>query len=151
MTRPQHRTRPSLVPELIVADLPASLAFWRDLIGFRVLYDRPEHGFAYLALTHADCIPAEVMLEQHSTSDRSFETGPLDRPLGRGINFQIEVDAIAPILARLHAASWPLFLPAEEKWYRDGAVEHGQRQFLVQDPDGYLLRLAETLGTRPRA
>ncbi len=143
--------RPLLVPELIVADLRQSLAFWCGLIGFKVLYDRPEHGFAYLALAHADCIPAEVMLEQHDTADRSWVTGALDRPLGRGINFQIEVDAIAPILARLEAAAWKLFLAPEEKWYRDGAQEHGQRQFLVQDPDGYLLRLAETLGTRPRA
>lgn len=140
------RPKPSLVPELIVADLRASLAFWCDLVGFAVLYDRPEHGFAYLTRG-----TAEVMLEQHDTAERSWVTAPLDRPLGRGINFQIEVDAIAPILARLHAASWPLFLAPEEKWYRDGMVEHGQRQFLVQDSDGYLLRLAESLGTRPRA
>jgi catechol 2,3-dioxygenase-like lactoylglutathione lyase family enzyme len=133
-----------LVPELIVADLAASLRFWCGLVGFRIRYDRPEHGFAYL-----ECRGAEVMLEQHDTAARTWETGPLDRPLGRGINFQIDVDELAPILARLHAAGWALFLAPEEKWYRAGAIEHGQRQFLVQDPDGYLLRLAESLGERP--
>jgi hypothetical protein len=29
-----------------------------------------------------------------------------------------------------------------------GARHSGQRQFLVQDPDGYLLRFAEPLGER---
>jgi hypothetical protein len=62
---------------------------------------------------------------------------------------QIEVPALAPILERLAAAGWPLFMAPEEKWYRSGAVESGQRQILVQDPDGYLLRLAEGLGVRP--
>jgi hypothetical protein len=36
----------------------------------------------------------------------------------------------------------------EEKWYRTGARETGVRQFLVQDPDGYLLRLQQRLGER---
>lgn len=133
-----------LVPELIVADLAASLGFWCGLIGFRVRFDRPEHGFAYLERDGA-----EVMLEQHDTAARTWETGKLDRPLGRGINFQIDVDAVAPILTRLRDAGVALFLAPEEKWYRAGTVEHGQRQFLVQDPDGYLLRLAEYLGERP--
>lgn len=135
-----------LVPELLVADLPRSLAFWRDLIGFTVLFDRPEEGFAYL-----DLDGAQVMLEERSPDRRNWVTGPLDPPLGRGLNLQIEVPAVAPILDRLAAAAWPLFLGPEEKWYRTGAVESGQRQFLVQDPDGYLLRLAEVLGERPIA
>lgn len=41
---------PSLVPELAVTDCDVSARFWRDLLGFEVLYDRPEEGFAYLAL-----------------------------------------------------------------------------------------------------
>jgi hypothetical protein len=38
-----------------------------------------------------------------------------------------------------------------EKWYRAGDRELGQRQFLVQDPDGYLLRFCQDLGERERA
>lgn len=40
-------------------------------------------------------------------------------------------------------------MECEEAWYRKGDFEVGQRQFLVQDPDGYLLRLVEGLGERP--
>ena len=133
-----------LTPELLITDLAASLRFWVDLIGFRIAYDRPEDGFAYL-----DLDGAQVMLETRNPASRQWLTGPLEAPLGRGINFEIGVPAVEPILNRLEAAGWPLFMAVEDKWYRAGDVEVGQRQFLVQDPDGYLLRLAATLGERP--
>ncbi|KTS35622.1 glyoxalase [Methylobacterium indicum] len=139
-------THATLVPELVVADLATSLRFWVDLIGFRIAYDRPESRFAYL-----DCDGAQVMLDQYNPSARHWLTGPMDRPLGRGINLQIEVAAVEPILGRLDAAAWPLFMAVENAWYRAGAIEVGQRQFLVQDPDGYLLRLGAKLGERPVA
>lgn len=88
------------------------------------------------------------MLEQVDDDERTWLTGPLDPPFGRGINFQIEVAAIDPIVKRLRQASWPLFLEPEERWYRMAELEVGQRQFLVQDPDGYLVRLAEHVGER---
>lgn len=132
-----------LVPELVVADLEASLRFWRGLIGFSVAYDRPEAGFAYL-----DLDGAQIMLKYRAPEDYQWMTGPLEAPRGRGINFQIEVRAVQPILDRLARANWPLFMAPEEAWYRAGEVEVGQRQFLVMDPDGYLLRPAEYLGER---
>jgi catechol 2,3-dioxygenase-like lactoylglutathione lyase family enzyme len=131
-----------LVPELNVTDIAVSLRFWRDLLGFTVLYDRPEQGFAYLAREGA-----EVMLER--LDETSWHVGEMARPFGRGINLQIGVSAIQPMLDALAAADWPLYLPPRERWYRAGDQETGQRQFLVQDPDGYLLRFAESLGQRP--
>lgn len=139
----QTLDRAVLVPELIVSSLDRSLVFWRDLIGFRIAYARPEQGFAYL-----DLGGAQIMLEEFGKADRHWVTGKLAAPRGRGVNFQIAVDNIDGTLARLKAADWPLFMQPEEKWYRTGGVETGQRQFLVQDPDGYLLRLAVGLGER---
>jgi hypothetical protein len=75
--------------------------------------------------------------------------GPLERPLGRGLNLQITVATLAPVLAGLAALDWPLFRDVHEVWYRAGAIEVGVRQGLVQDPDGYLVRVCESLGTRP--
>jgi len=37
----------------------------------------------------------------------------------------------------------------EEKWYRTGDTMGGNRQFLIQDPDGYLLRFFTHLGDKP--
>ena len=73
----------------------------------------------------------------------------MERPLGRGINFQIHVDSIALVLTSLAAVGWPLFRSPEDAWYRVGDLETGVREFLVQDPDGYLLLFAEGLGRRP--
>ena len=131
-----------MVPELLVSDLDASLRFWCDLCGFAVAYDRPEDRFAYL-----DRAGRQVMLEE-LMPERRWVTALLEQPFGRGINFQITIDDVAPILASLDAAGWPLFLESEETWYRVGSSETGVRQFLVQDPDGYLIRFSQSLGLR---
>ena len=127
---------------VIVSDVAKSQAFWVGMIGFEVMYARPEEGFVYLNLAGA-----HIMLEQ--AQPEQWLPAPLQHPFGNGINVQIEVPATTPILARLGEHDWPLFAPLEERWYQADAVEHGQRQFLVQDPDGYLLRLVEVLGNRP--
>jgi hypothetical protein len=48
----------------------------------------------------------------------------------------------------LELANIPLYLPLEEKWYRRDGTEVGNRQFVVADPDGYLVRPFEDLGER---
>ena len=130
-----------LVPELKVSDFARSLAFYVDLAGFSILYDRPEFEFAYLSLGGA-----ELMIEQ---DDGMWRTGPLEHPYGRGINLQIEVSDVEAIYRRFVARGHPIMVPLETRWYRRDDVYLGQKQFLVQDPDGYLLRFGEDLGARP--
>ena len=133
----------AFVPELDVSELAASLGFWCDLLGFGIAYDRPAARFACLARG-----PIQVMLcERNGNSD----VGELSRPFGRGVNFQMMVGVLAPILDALEAAHWPLFRQPSEAWYRAGHRERGQREFLVQDPDGYLLRFAQDIGMRAPA
>lgn len=134
---------PALVPELLVTDTRRSLEFWCGLCGFRIDYQRPEEGFAYLSRGSA-----HLMLEQRGIG-RNWITGPWELPLGRGINFQISVPALDPILTALRDAEHPLFQPPETKWYRVGEQEEvGVRQFLVSDPDGYLIRFQTSMGRR---
>ncbi len=129
-----------LVPEFLVENLQISLAFWCKHIGFAVAYDRPEENFAYL-----DRDGAQVMLEQVDPAQRQWITGELTRPLGRGVNFQIEISNLNSVFNALREARWPLNMEPEVKRYRVGSTQVTQRQFLVQDPDGYLLRLCETV------
>jgi catechol 2,3-dioxygenase-like lactoylglutathione lyase family enzyme len=133
-----------LVPELICSDLPRSLRFYTELAGFRVLYERPEERFAFL-----DRDGAQLMLEQ--PTGRAFVAGELAHPYGRGMNLQIEVSDVDALCARLAASGARIHLPLEEKWYRRGDVELGNRQLVVEDPDGYLLRFFEDLGERELA
>lgn len=133
-----------LVPELAVSDWRTSRAFYCDLIGFEVTYERPEEGFSFLTLGDA-----QLMIDQIGLG-RTFELaeGLLDPPFGRGLNLQIRVPQVRSILDRLEAVGLSLYLPLEEKWYRHRDHEVGNRQFVVPDPDGYLLRLFEDPGMR---
>jgi len=135
---------PLLVPELICSDLQQSRAFYVDLLGFRVLYDRPEDRFAYL-----DRGGAELMLEQPFLQDRLWPRAPLEPPYGRGLNLQVRVEDVEKLHAAVVAAGLSTFLPLEERWYRRDDTKIGVRQFVVQDPDGYLIRLQQCLDTRP--
>ena len=74
----------ALVPELIVTDLEKSYYFWVNILGFSVKYQRTEEKFMYLELNGA-----QFMLEE--LQDDQWVTGELNYPLGRGINFQLEV------------------------------------------------------------
>ena len=129
-----------LVPELDVFDLEQSQNFWCDVLGFQIAYQRPESRFMYIELQGS-----QLMLKQN---DGNWETADLQRPLGRGINFQMFVDSVEPLLDSLENANWPLFRECHDAWYPIAGTERGNRQFLVQDPDGYLLRFAQDLGKR---
>ena len=118
--------------------MAVSLDFHTRLVGAEVAYSRP--GFAYLELG-----AAQWMLEQGPSY---WETGPPDLPMGRGINFQIEIADVDALAERMAQANVCLFRPVAENWYRADTLERGQRELLVQDPDGYLLRFAKMLGER---
>ena len=81
---------------------------------------------------------------------RSFDAGhlPDGYPFGKGLNVQICVSSVAPLVEALSRHGHDLFLPVEEKWYRIGTEQRGHRQFVVADPDGYLLRFYQDLGLR---
>jgi catechol 2,3-dioxygenase-like lactoylglutathione lyase family enzyme len=136
---------PLIVPELLCTDLNATKAFYIDPLGFSVTYERPEETFAYLTREGVD-----LMFEQVDGPGRRWLTGRLERPFGRGINLQIEARDVAGLFARVSAARpGSVYLPLEEKAYRCGTVWRANRQFLVQDPDGYLLRFAESTDPSP--
>ena len=135
---------PKVVPELQVRDFARSFDFYTGVLGFAVRYARPEDRFAYLNLDGA-----HLMIEEIAGGPRCWLTGPMEPPFGRGINLQIEVSDVDALCARVRAAGLKLFWEMEERWYRRNEEEVGNRQFLVQDPDGYLLRFFTDLGARP--
>jgi len=133
----------SLIPELSISDFEKSVEFYTKILGFTIEYQRVEEGFAYLSLGEA-----QIMIDQIGKT-RTWKTGDFELPLGRGVNFQIKViENIDSMIERLNQNNIELFMEPEEKWYRKDDYEVGNKQFLVQDPDGYLLRFFEDVGTR---
>ena len=133
-----------LVCELLVDDLAVSRAFWEGALGFEVAYQRPEQAFVYLERRDG----AHIMLCQRSGN---WETAALERPYGRGVMVQVYVDELYDILAALNRTGRPLYAGPREVWRRWGDREGGKREIVVQDPDGYLVMLAQDLGERPLA
>ena len=126
------------IPELSVTNLNNSLNFYKT-IGFKIEYDRPEDKFAFLSLGEI-----QFMLQEISENDK-WDVGQLSYPFGNGINFQLEVDNVDKIYKSLKDNNYKIAFEFEENWYRKDDKWLGNREFLVQDPDGYLLRFCEDI------
>jgi catechol 2,3-dioxygenase-like lactoylglutathione lyase family enzyme len=130
-----------LIPELSVSHFETSLSFYTQVLGFRIDFERPEHQFAFLSYQGS-----QLMIEQENPT---WQTGRLEYPYGRGINLAMLVEDIDVLLQSLREQGYPLLVEPEERWYRQHQVFLGRREFLVMDPDGYLLRFAQPLGEKP--
>lgn len=125
----------SLIPELSVADIDRTKHFYIDVLGFSICYEREENRFVFVALEDN-----QMMLEQ---LNGHWNTGKLEYPFGRGINFEMSVSDVDSIYKRIIEAGINPFVEMESVTYRTGESELTQKQFLVLDPDGYLLRFVE--------
>ena len=129
------------IPELSVTDLNKSLNFYKT-IGFNIEYERPENKFVFIS--YGDI---QFMLQEISNNDK-WQIAPLSYPFGNGINFQLEVINVTQIYNNLKANNYKIAFEIEENWYRQNNKLLGNKEFLVQDPDGYLLRFSEDLGQK---
>ena len=130
----------ALIPELRTSDFDKSLEFYTEILGFKLEYERKESKFAFLSLGGT-----QLMIEQNT---QEWNTGELKYPYGRGIHLQITVRSIKPLLDSLKKFHYPLYVKQFEKWYKVKDKSYGLKQFLVKDPDGYLLRFVESSGTK---
>ena len=129
-----------MIPELDVFDLEKSLEFYTKYIGFNIVYSREEDKFAFLQMEKV-----QLMLQEIDFENNKWQVATLKYPLGNGINFQIDVTNINEIYGRLVENNYNIFVEMEEHWYRKDNVLLGCKEFLVQDPNGYLLRFSEDL------
>ncbi|KPQ24506.1 MULTISPECIES: hypothetical protein [unclassified Halomonas] len=106
---PEEPNWNALVPEFTVEQIEVSLRFY-TIAGFSIRFQRDDPQFAYLELGHA-----QLMLEQQH--ERGWNVIPLDRPLGRGINFQIEVPDVDTVHSALVAAGVTIFREVKDTWY----------------------------------
>ncbi len=139
--------RPLLVPELLVTDIQQSLNFYTKILGFGIYAERKEEGFAevfladvHIMLDHTAALHAVTDLE--FVTNRQWRTAEMQYPFGRGINLEITIPDINLIYSSLQNNNYPIKFPMEEKSYRVNNQLQGVKQFLVLDPDGYLLRFA---------
>lgn len=131
-----------LVPELTVSEFAGSIRFYTDVLGFEVMFSRP--GFVYMEFEGS-----QFMLEEFHSD--GWNVAGLEKPYGRGVNFQIECSDAHGLRRRLSDSGHTLYREVEDVWRETGDIVTGSREFLVRDPDGYLLRFSEHLGERDPA
>jgi len=122
----------SVTPNLVCRDLAASLAFYRDVLGFTInmsVPDAPPYVFVGL---QRDGVP--VFLNDVKAAVEDFPSMAATPPGGTATMFFIVTDVDA-----LHAAVAPkatVVMPLKTQFY-------GMREFAVTDPDGHLITFAQ--------
>jgi uncharacterized glyoxalase superfamily protein PhnB len=121
-----------LTPNLVVADVDRSLAFYRDVLGFAVQVTVPDAGpFVFAAVTHGN---VEVFLNARDAAVAEYPAFS-DRPVGGTLTLFMEVTGVAGAYEAL-GPRVTVVMPLEKKWY-------GSTEFAFLDPDGYVITFAE--------
>ena len=121
-----------MIPELSVFDIEQTKRFYNDL-GFKIEYERPEEKFVFMSFQDS-----QFMFEQ--IHDNGWNIGELIYPLGRGINFSIAVDNIEGLYKLVKTLNLKIYRELNRSIYQVNGTEETQTEFLIQDPNGYLLR-----------
>lgn len=121
-----------LVPELSVFDIIQTKNFYKEL-GFKIEYERPEENFVFMSFQDS-----QFMFEQ--IHDDGWNIGELTYPLGRGINFSIAVDDVEKLYLSVKEKELNVYRELTNSSYQVNGKEEAQLEFLIQDPNGYLLR-----------
>lgn len=121
----------SLIPELSVSNIDISREFYLS-IGFEIKYEREEDKFCFLQLENN-----QIMIQEKNDN---WNTSILEYPYGRGINLSMSVSDVDNMYNKLKEKNIKFFIDLEIHEYRvDNKISY-DKEFLIQDPDGYLLR-----------
>lgn len=123
-----------LIPELSVSDIEKSRAFYLSL-GFQVVYERREDKFCFLELDGNQLMIEEV--------NDHWNTATLEYPYGRGVNFSMELSDLDKMYRNVKENNYPIFRDMKVDEYRVDDKIYRDREFLIQDLDGYLLRFVD--------
>ncbi|HLG56938.1 MAG TPA: VOC family protein [Vicinamibacterales bacterium] len=128
---PHHLKK--LTPNLIVADVERSLAFYRDVLGFTLITTVPDVSPYVFAILQSGDVSVFV-----NAPGPAFEEYPAlkGRALGGTLTLFIDVEDVRGSYAALKDRL-EIVMPIEKKWY-------GPTEFAFLDPDGYIITFAQT-------
>jgi uncharacterized glyoxalase superfamily protein PhnB len=126
--QPESFRAVSLQASLTVKDLKASVAWYRDAIGFTMDKEHERNGRVVAVALKAGAV--RILLNQDDGAKG------LDRPKGEGFSLMLTTtQSVDELAKRIKAAGHALASePADMPW--------GVRAFRVQDPDGFRFAIA---------
>jgi uncharacterized glyoxalase superfamily protein PhnB len=129
-----------VTPNLVVADVERSVAFYRDVLGFSVTATVPDASpFAFAMMQRDD---VSVFLNSHESVKEHPALAA--RAIG-GTNtlfIVLEAQDVKGGIDALFASIAPrarLFMGLKDQFY-------GMREFGIEDPDGYVIFFAQRIG-----
>jgi catechol 2,3-dioxygenase-like lactoylglutathione lyase family enzyme len=122
-----------LIPELAVFDINETKDFYINILGFKLEYERVDENFVFLSFEDSQFMFEEI-------HEEGWNIGELTYPLGRGINFSIEVKDINKLYGEIKSHNITLYRELMVNNYQAENETIEQKEFLIQDPNGYLLR-----------
>ena len=121
-----------LTPNLLVASVERSLAFYVDTLGFERGMTVPDASpFAFAAVTSG---AVEIFFNDAAGAVKEYP-GFAGKPIGATGTLFIEVEAVDALHDRL-APTVKILMPIVTQFY-------GMREFAIADPDGYVITFAE--------
>jgi catechol 2,3-dioxygenase-like lactoylglutathione lyase family enzyme len=121
-----------LTPNLLVANVERSLAFYTEILGFERGMTVPEQSpFVFAQVTSGSI---EIFLNDAAGAVKEYPV-LAGKPLGTSGTMFVEVEGIRALHAEL-APKVTIVMPLITQWY-------GTMEFVIADPDGYLITFAE--------
>ncbi len=127
-----------LTPNLIVANVQRSVAFYVDVLGFSegtTVPDAPPYVFASVVSGSL-----EIFFNEHDTATKEYPAFS-GKPIGMTGTMFLEVRNIDALHERLKTQV-PVVMPLVTQWY-------GSKEFAIADPDGYVITFAERVAADP--
>src|SRR5262245_37729996 len=121
-----------LRPNLIVANVERSVAFYVDVLGFERGMTVPKESPWVFASVVSGSV--EVFFNDPAAALKEY---PLfaGRPIGATGTLFIDVERVEELYERLKAVT-TIVMPFVTQWY-------GMKEFAIADPDGYVITFAE--------
>ena len=136
-----HIAFSKLTPNLLVADVERSLAFYSNVLGFERGFTVPEQSpFVFGSVVSG---PIEIFFNERETATKEYPAFA-GKPTGITGTMFIELAGTGHI-ERLHdrlKTVVPVVMPLVKQWY-------GVKEFAIADPDGYVITFAERVAADP--
>jgi lactoylglutathione lyase len=129
---PSRTAFKKLTPNLLVANVERSLAFYIDVLGFERGMTVPEQSpFAFASVTGG---AVEIFFNDAAGAIKEYPAFA-GKTLGATGTMYIEMEGVEALHDRLKPTV-PIVMPLVTQFY-------GVREFAIEDPDGYVITFAE--------
>jgi lactoylglutathione lyase len=123
-----------LTPNLVVANVERSLAFYVDTVGFERGMTVPDASpFVFASVTSGS---VEVFFNDAAAAVKEYPAFD-GKPIGATATLFIEVEGVDALHDRLKSMA-KIVMPIVTQFY-------GMREFAIEDPDGYVITFAERM------